>query len=509
MLHLKEETGGQPLKVLFLGDSITHDGRYIRYLSRYFHTLLPKSGYTFVNRGLSSETASGLSEPDHPFPRPCIHDRLEDILKEEKPDIVLFCYGMNDGIYMPLSEARFQSYKEGVLRLIARLRAFGIKKVVGMTPPPFDFATAAAKDWEGHSEEDAAYSYLRPYRHYDRVLEAYGDSILSLENPEPEEASEDNLLKSLDGVIDLRPSLKSLIEENRAKNTTYRYGDGIHPDSQGHFVISQAILKGLFNIHITRRPDFIEDPEGEKAFSEGTEAFKSGTLHHFYVSGREALVVVPERAEPNRRWIFRTEFFNAFPSVDDDLLDKGFHIAYIRVSDLFGSPRAVELMESFRKAAVDKFNLNPKAVLFGFSRGGLYACNYALRYPQFTGTIYLDAPVLKPQSWPGGLGKGSGSPIDWKLFKYAYGLSQEEAVSFSQSPLARVEELAHLNIPLALVAGDSDLPVPYEENGAHLAKEYKKRGAVLLEIIKRGCGHHPHSLEDPTPVSDFILTHYR
>ena len=37
----------------------------------------PEVGIDIVNLGLGSETVSGLSEPDHPYPRPDLHERID------------------------------------------------------------------------------------------------------------------------------------------------------------------------------------------------------------------------------------------------------------------------------------------------------------------------------------------------------------------------------------------------------------------------------------------------
>ena len=50
-----------------------------------------------------------MSEEGHAggkFPRPDLHERLDRALPKTKPDLVFACYGMNDGIYLPLDEAR-------------------------------------------------------------------------------------------------------------------------------------------------------------------------------------------------------------------------------------------------------------------------------------------------------------------------------------------------------------------------------------------------------------------
>ena len=60
------------------------------------------------------------------------------------------------------------------------------------------------------------------------------------------------------------------------------------------------------------------------------------------------------------------------------------------------------------------------------------------------------------------------------------------------------------NIPILLVAGDSDGVVPYSENGILVEKYYKENGGNIQVFIKPGCDHHPHGLEDPTPIIEFV-----
>src|SRR6185503_8765120 len=97
--------------VLFLGDSNTFAGGFIACLDGYLMTRFPTSRWELINLGLPSETVSGLSEPDHPYPRPDVHDRVDAALTRAKPDVVVICYGMNDGIYYPFSERRFKKYQ--------------------------------------------------------------------------------------------------------------------------------------------------------------------------------------------------------------------------------------------------------------------------------------------------------------------------------------------------------------------------------------------------------------
>ncbi|MNC01254.1 hypothetical protein D3C75_485980 [compost metagenome] len=257
MLHLftdkitdKVTKDSANLRILFLGDSITADGLYIRLAGEWLQKHRPDLAVKLAARGVPSETASGLSEAGHPFPRPCVHERLAKELAEAAPGVVVACYGMNDGIYHPFSDARFAAYRAGMLRLSAQIREAGAK-VVLMTPPPFD---AASMNGQLLPAEATGFSYLAPYREYDRVLERYGDWLLSGSCP-------------ADGIIDLRTPLLEYIRAERSLNDSYTYGDGIHPDAEGHGVIARTLLRELFQAE----PDIWPDEEDSRGTFQGNE----------------------------------------------------------------------------------------------------------------------------------------------------------------------------------------------------------------------------------------------
>ena len=59
-----------------------------------------------------------------------------------------------------------------------------------------------------------------------------------------------------------------------------------------------------------------------------------------------------------------------------------------------------------------------------------------------------------------------------------------------------------------LVAGAVDSVVPYQENGANLARYYEENGGQIKVIVKPDCDHHPHSLEDPAPIVEYIADNF-
>lgn len=216
-------------KILFLGNSITQEGAYVSFTDYYLQSMFPKKNYDIISIGLSSETASGLTEPSHPFPRPCIHERLKRVLEKIKPDIVIACYGMNDGIYYPQSDKRFQAYKDGMLKLIRKLKSVCNQMII-LTPPIFDPKCIPQKIRYDNARE---YGYAHPYYLYDNVLADYSKWIMSLK---------------IEGVktIDLHDAMKKYIKQRRLTDSTFRINkDGVHPTQLGHLFMAEVLLNGL------------------------------------------------------------------------------------------------------------------------------------------------------------------------------------------------------------------------------------------------------------------------
>ncbi|MBN1466161.1 lysophospholipase, partial [candidate division KSB1 bacterium] len=165
-------------RIVFLGDSITQDGRYVTVFEYELFKRYPQVDIDVISVGLSSETVSGLTEPDHPYPRPNAHERLGRVLAALKPATVIACYGMNDGIYHPQDDARFRAYKDGVLRLVAAVKATGAQAIL-LTPPIFDAAAIPERVVEYDAEK---FGYATPYRGYNDVLADYARWLESLDD---------------------------------------------------------------------------------------------------------------------------------------------------------------------------------------------------------------------------------------------------------------------------------------------------------------------------------------
>lgn len=226
----------------------------------------------------------------------------------------------------------------------------------------------------------------------------------------------------------------------------------------------------------------------------------------FVTEGRDCILVHPDVPMRSNPWIWRTEFFGAFPALDLTLLKSGFRLAYIDMQNMYGAPIAMQYMDAFHDRMIKQAGLSPRCVLEGFSRGALFALNWASLNPRSVACLYLDAPVCDFKSWPGGRGRATGSMDDWERLKQVYGFTDAQALAYQSNPVDSLAPIAAASIPIIAVYGEADIDLPPEENILILQNRYRALGGKITVIAKPGIGHHPHSLSDPTPLSDFILS---
>lgn len=225
----------------------------------------------------------------------------------------------------------------------------------------------------------------------------------------------------------------------------------------------------------------------------------------FTFEGREAILVLPENPTPNRNWLFKTEYFGAFPNFEIAMLKRGWHLAYIKNITRWCLDEDIDLKRRFAEYLKSEYFLYKKCVPVGMSCGGLIACKYAAKHPDCVSALYLDAPVMNLLSCPAGIGVAGSDLMD--EFINATGITLSALTYYREHPIDKMPVLLKNNIPIVLIYGDADTVVPYCENGAVLEEYYKKNGGVILSIGKAGCAHHPHGLDDNTPIIEFVENH--
>lgn len=220
----------------------------------------------------------------------------------------------------------------------------------------------------------------------------------------------------------------------------------------------------------------------------------------FDFQGREALLVFPKQAAFGNPWAQYTEYFGAFPDTALALMDKGYHLAFIKNVHRWGDEKDYQLKKDFGCFLSEAFGLSKRSTLIGMSCGGMIAVHVAARFPEFVEALYLDAPVMNLLSCPFALGIGRADQTLIDECQEALGVTRSEMLSFRGNPLDEIPALIAGQIPVALVYGGRDLTVPYIENGWLLEQACRSAGCPIHVWEKPDCDHHPHGLEDPSPV---------
>jgi lysophospholipase L1-like esterase/pimeloyl-ACP methyl ester carboxylesterase len=536
-------------RIVFLGDSITQGGAYIELVEAALVAAHPDHDKVIIPLGLSSETVSGLSEDGHAdgkFPRPDLHERLDRALSKTKPELVLACYGMNDGIYHPLSPERQRAFEQGMQRLHDKTVAAGAQ-IIHLTPPVFDPLPIAHRVLPAGLE-----AYPKPFVGYNSVLDAYSNWLLAQRGAQGWQ------------VLDIHGPFNAALAKARQTDPKFTFSkDGIHPGPEGHLLMAtpllqawglktqtdgsplhpkgKAILELMRKKHALLRPAWLahvghKRPGAPKALpleealkqaaaldeqlralarqkTAAAPAAKPGQWHGFALrveklAGHDLKIAQPAKAAAGKPWVWHGEFFGHKPAPDIALLTQGFHIVYLQIPNRLGSPEAVALWNQAYDFLTRQIGLGPKPALVGLSRGGLYCYNWAIANPQRVSCIYGDAPVCDFKSWPGGKGKGKGDPGNWKLVLSLWGFANEaQALAYRGNPVDSLQPLAKAGVPLLHVYGDADDVVPWEENTGLIAQRYRALGGDITLIAKAGVGHHPHGLEDSSPIVEFIAKH--
>lgn len=251
-------------RILFLGDSITYAGGYIACLESAWIAQHPDRPVVFENLGLPSETVSGLSEPGHAggaFPRPDLHERLQRVLDQTKPDLVVACYGMNDGIYYPLNDERLEKFQSGMERLHDAVTARGAK-IIHLTPAFFDALPIRDRLLPAGLAE-----YRQPFEGYDDVLEAYSRWLLEQRDRGWE-------------VHDVHGAMKKAVLAARKSDPNFTFAsDGVHPNIAGQVVIAGP-LASAWQLRLSKEglPDHPNGAEILEKVSKRQEIFKHAWL---------------------------------------------------------------------------------------------------------------------------------------------------------------------------------------------------------------------------------------
>ena len=228
-------------RVVFLGDSITHGGRYVGNLQLFWDARHPGSNVILMCAGVSGDTAGGG------------FSRLSWDVLSRKPDRVFVLFGMNDvarGAEWSHTQAGageragreklVDKYVENMTKIVKALKEKGVA-VVLMTPTPYDEYST----WQTWQPKAPSAPYVNSIG-----LATLADEARRL-------AREEDL-----GLVELFWPMTEIITRKIQKPLM---PDRVHPSPDGHLVMAALILEAMGEKGVA--PQVFDASQGARSFA--------------------------------------------------------------------------------------------------------------------------------------------------------------------------------------------------------------------------------------------------
>lgn len=211
------------------------------------------------------------------------------------------------------------------------------------------------------------------------------------------------------------------------------------------------------------RYDFIMDDETLAITPFAAPAGEGNGIKDPPAGKHRCILVTPKTAAAGHPWTWRGCYWDHQPQTEVELLKRGFCVAYISAS---ASLRPGKEWDAWYEYLTSQRGMSRKPSFIGMSRGGEFSYTWATLHPDKVTCIYADNPGA-----------------NWGL-------------------LTRMAALVTNDVPVLHVCGSFDpllgrVTLPIESI-------YEDFGGRFSVMIKEGRGHHPHSLNNPKPIADFI-----
>ncbi|MBR5542666.1 MAG: prolyl oligopeptidase family serine peptidase, partial [Oscillospiraceae bacterium] len=183
----------------------------------------------------------------------------------------------------------------------------------------------------------------------------------------------------------------------------------------------------------------------------------------------------------------------------------GYYLIFISHESRWAPDVETHIMADFVRHCARELSADPRVIIEGMSCGGLQGARFAQEYPELTAVLYLDNPVLNILSMYGlGACETDALAAYRTEISNTFNLDNSTILNFRNSPIDKMEKLIKNDIPVLLIYGNADPVVIYRENGRVLEDYYKANNGNLKVICRSMCKHHPHGLDDPTPIIEFV-----
>src|SRR5688572_8835534 len=193
-----------------IGDSITEQRLYSLFIEEYLLMCKPKAELRASQFGWGGETAPGFAA------------RVANDVLPFRPVVATTCFGMNDGGYSPMDDAKAKRYRDGQTSVVEQLKKSGTRFIVVGSPGAVDFDK---------------------FRNDPAQAEMYNKTLAGMRDIAKEVAAQQGV-----AFADVYTPMIEAMKPAKAKyGRDYHVcgGDGFHPDRNGHLIMAYAFLKAL------------------------------------------------------------------------------------------------------------------------------------------------------------------------------------------------------------------------------------------------------------------------
>ena len=215
LLHAERPASQLPpnARIAIIGDSITEQKLYSRFIETYLLACTGRKDIKCFQFGWSGETASGFKQ------------REENDLSVFHPTVATFCYGMNDGHYVPYADAIGKDYEANMRAVLTKAKELGVTSIVAGSPGAVDTKYFGLNKPGGTTPDQ------------------YNDNLAHLRDIDKKLAAEFHT-----AFADVHDEMIRAMAAAKAKlGADYDVcgRDGVHPGPNGHLLMAAAFLKGL------------------------------------------------------------------------------------------------------------------------------------------------------------------------------------------------------------------------------------------------------------------------
>ncbi|MDB4286329.1 GDSL-type esterase/lipase family protein [bacterium] len=333
-----------PTKIACVGGSITYGAGMVNWeKNAYPHLLQEMLGGTYAVRNFGHNSRTVLSKGDLPYRKTAT---FKNALNYD-PDLVFLMLGTHDSKIQ--HRQYLDEFEKDYLKLIKRFKKLkNNPRIILLLPPP-SFHQDTTQIWE---------VVIR-----NRIV------------PIIQKIAFEQKLE----LLDLHPFFNG---------KPGLLPDKVHPSSLGASLIAQRLFE-VVKTRIAKPVDLLTHFSAEEK--------KGGYNFHGYqgarinLNGIDCNIIQPKINVKGNPWMWRARFKEHLPQVEISLLERGFHIVYTDVPDLFGTAKAKGLEDEVYKKLIQA-GLSQQIALQGIEKEGSIWYGNTIQKPHQVVKVYASFP---------------------------------------------------------------------------------------------------------------------